>query len=82
MNYPGFEPGSTAWKAAILTTRLIIHWLQVMEIYLLLNFWDMVGQQLQKSSLSQTPGKIVPVTGFAKIERTTITKKHKIKIDA
>ena len=23
LRHPGFEPGSTAWKAAILTTRLI-----------------------------------------------------------
>ena len=23
MRHPGFEPGSTAWKAAILTTRLM-----------------------------------------------------------
>ena len=25
MREPGFEPGSTAWKAAILTTRLFAH---------------------------------------------------------
>ena len=25
LRHPGFEPGSTAWKAAILTTRLITH---------------------------------------------------------
>ncbi|TNV83434.1 hypothetical protein FGO68_gene11508 [Halteria grandinella] len=25
MRQPGFEPGSTAWKAAILTTRLLTH---------------------------------------------------------
>lgn len=38
MNYPGFEPGSTAWKAAILTTRLIIHIQKSFNGSLLRNF--------------------------------------------
>ena len=57
---PGIEPGSTAWKAAILTTRLIIQRLRVLHGFLALNLrWGsgvdvIVGGSLEDVSLYQS----------------------------